>query len=260
MFVIIIWQLAMEILIILDRSTFLQIIKNSNQYEFEVFLANLDWSVIIAAIAVGVSLFSLWLQRIDLKKQAKYQRNTFELQNLIQESNLLISMSSEIISCIMNLASTKKQIPEQLLDERKRWKQRVGGMGQPDSIFNEMTSILHEGSKNKLNILESTINQQMLILNENISRLAIHKVILNNEKLEKIDKLVEGFFEELSSMEKYIDAIKESKEDEVDENTINLWANTYIERLTEQTLEFRDVFIEIKKEYISRIDDIKKQD
>lgn len=225
-------------------------------------MIKIDWSAvsaIVAAIAVVISLIALRFQRRDLKKQAKYQRDTFELQNLIQESNLLISMSSEIISCIMNLASTKEQISEQLLDERERWKQRVKGMGQPGSIFNEMTSILHEGSKNKLNILESTINQQMLMLKENISRLAIHKVILNNKKLEKIDKLVEGFFEELSYMDKYIDTIKEAKEDEVDENTIKLWAAPYIERLTEQTLEFRDTFINIKKEYIDKINDIKKQ-
>ncbi|AGY45265.1 hypothetical protein [Lactococcus lactis] len=219
-----------------------------------------DWSAIFTGFAVVVSLLALWLQRKDLKKQAVFQRNTFELQNLIQESNLIINISSEIVTTIMNLALTKQKIPEQIVDEKRRWKNRVNGMRDKNSIFHEMTSILYDDSVNKLRILERNVDEQMIILRENITRLSIHKVVLNVERQKRINKLVNEFFQELSFMDEYIDSFKKADSEKVDKNSIQEWAQPHIKTLTKKTIEFQDVFIEVKTEYIKKVEVIKKED
>jgi hypothetical protein len=56
---------------------------NSRKY-FGGIREELDLSSIISAITVVISLVTFGFQRQDLKKQAKYQRYTFTLQNELE--------------------------------------------------------------------------------------------------------------------------------------------------------------------------------
>ena len=71
-------------------------------------LENWNWSTIFTGCAVLVSILALWLQRIDLKKQAKYQRDTFELQNIIDSNKTIIQLIGEINSMANDQVMAKK--------------------------------------------------------------------------------------------------------------------------------------------------------
>lgn len=63
-------------------------------------MENFDLSAIFAGIAVLLSFLGLIFQRFDIRKQNKYQRDTFELQNQIEINNRLIDVSAKIIQLI----------------------------------------------------------------------------------------------------------------------------------------------------------------
>ncbi|MFK4900124.1 hypothetical protein ACI1UM_03960 [Lactococcus petauri] len=63
-------------------------------------MKNLDLSAVFAGLAVLLSFLGLIFQRIDIRKQNKYQRDTFELQNQIDINNRLIDVSAKIIQLI----------------------------------------------------------------------------------------------------------------------------------------------------------------
>lgn len=63
-------------------------------------MENFNLSAIFAGIAVLLSFLGLIFQRFDIRKQNKYQRDTFELQNQIEINNRLIDVSAKIIQLI----------------------------------------------------------------------------------------------------------------------------------------------------------------
>ena len=65
-------------------------------------MKNMDWSVVVAAIAVLISVIGLGIQRNDINKQAKYQRDTFILQNIIDNNKTIIKLIGELIDIADN--------------------------------------------------------------------------------------------------------------------------------------------------------------
>ena len=80
-------------------------------------LENWNWSTIFTGCAVAVSLLALWLQRIDLKKQAKYQRDTFELQNIIDSNKTIIQLIGEINSMANDQVNVLVSLPKKIFYE-----------------------------------------------------------------------------------------------------------------------------------------------
>lgn len=69
-------------------------------------MSNIDWSkldggVIAAIVSAAAAAIGLFFQRRDIRKQNKYQRSTFELQNKINENNLLIANYSKLMRGIV---------------------------------------------------------------------------------------------------------------------------------------------------------------
>ena len=114
---VIIWQFLSETTIILNRHLFFQMEKIFYQDNIGRFLGSLDWSAIVAAIAVVISVIALGLQRIDLKKQAKYQRDTFELQNIIDSNKTIIQLIGEINSMANDQVNVLVSLPEKIFYE-----------------------------------------------------------------------------------------------------------------------------------------------
>ncbi|WP_195935475.1 hypothetical protein [Lactococcus lactis] len=114
---VIIWQFLSETTIILNRHLFFQMEKIFYQDNIGRFLGSLDWSAIVAAIAVVISVIALGLQRIDLKKQAKYQRDTFELQNIIDSNKTIIQLIGEINSMANDQVNALVSLPEKIFYE-----------------------------------------------------------------------------------------------------------------------------------------------
>lgn len=80
----------------------------------EFILGNWDWAAIFTGCAVAVSLIALWLQRRDLKKQAKYQRDTFELQNIIDANKTILQLIVDVSSIATDQVNVLNSLPEKI--------------------------------------------------------------------------------------------------------------------------------------------------
>ena len=77
----------------------------------------MDWpavSAISASIAVIISVIVLIWQRIDIRKQSKYQRNTFELQNRINSDNITFNLAGDIIGNIQTQEQTMRMLYQEV--------------------------------------------------------------------------------------------------------------------------------------------------
>ncbi|MGX9821679.1 hypothetical protein [Lactococcus lactis] len=122
-------------------------------------MEKLDWSAIVAGVAVLISLIALWFQRRDLKKQSIYQRNTFELQNIINNNNIIYELSGEIVG----LLQTQVQIMQSVYQEQ-----------------NILNSLYHDSYS-----LEKKLTTEELEKDKNITeiRLEIKKAENNRDEL-----------------------------------------------------------------------------
>ncbi|MFK4878177.1 hypothetical protein ACI1UB_03955 [Lactococcus petauri] len=64
-------------------------------------MSNINWAVVAAIVSAVAAALGLFFQRRDIKKQNRYQRSTFELQNKINENNLLIANYSKLMRGIV---------------------------------------------------------------------------------------------------------------------------------------------------------------
>lgn len=223
-----------------------------------------DWSAIFTGCAVAVSLIALWFQRKDLKKQAVYQRNTFELQNIIEENKIIFEISSNIISTVKNLALTKNEIYLQILEKKKRWQANVNGAfgkSMGNDVYAYMTEAQYNEALEKLKSLEQGNDSLMEELEQLISKQNINIVSLDKEKVTNIKNLTAKFLYEFKKMDEAIENI--SKIDDVDEllkKDQTHWARQHHIKIHDITDEFESIVIMVKKETQEKFKDIQKLD
>lgn len=200
---VIIWQFLSEITIILNRHLFFQMEKNFYQDNIGHFLGSLDWSAIIAAIAVVISVIALGLQRRDLKKQAKYQRDTFELQNIIDNNKTIIKLISEIESTSNDQIIRLNALPEIIFKKNYYFNKYLSSNGSGDSkfraykIFEEKRSELTSSYSKAQATLSGKIKLVILSTQQSYYSDELHKTLENlaiffSERyleLDKFDKL-----------------------------------------------------------------------
>lgn len=108
----------------------------------------LNWSaisVIVAAVAVIISLVSLYLQRKDIKKQSKYQRSTFELQNEINQNNILIELMSQIVGNIQEQKHVLKQLyHDQIIMKHNEFELSKNNHKKFESVYSKEYSDIDE--------------------------------------------------------------------------------------------------------------------
>lgn len=223
-------------------------------------MENWDWSAIIAGIAVLISLWALKVQRGDVDRQNKYQRNTFELQHRIEEDTKLFDIASDIVATVSSLALTKDMLYVQTLEKKKGWQKNVKGMGaraRGATIYADMAEVQYNELNSKLKNLENKnklLEEQLL---NQVSKMRINIATLNSEVEKFIISINSEIIDELNDMENSIKNIKtlESVNQELIENSKH-WAKEHHQKLRKKVLEFQQIFIDMKKETFFKVEKI----
>lgn len=238
-------------------------------------MSNIDWSkidggVIAAIISAAAAAVGLIFQRIDirkqnkyqretfdyqrreLEKQNKYQRNTFELQNKIEENHLLITVSSELMSNVNMQSQYLARIYmnnhrivylQQFQDKNETYKKQLKYEIEELKEYNKITW----DAQRKL-------AENFFKLN-NI--LVVH--LINHKERKSIYKMIGTMGDELNDMKAEIDK-NDWNENIKTESELSDWSQKRIEAFDIILSPFQKVFIDLKEDTDRRISQIKKED
>lgn len=224
-------------------------------------LENWDWSAIFAGIAVLISLWALKVQREDIDRQNKYQRNTFELQNKIEENDLITNISAKLIGKIITQN-----------ENLYRWYIFKHEYQRYKRLFMEHQDDYEIGSgkyKDKI-----AIEELKNLKKEEIDNVANKDVVFTDnyyEMLSALEILLEGkgnkkyIIKELNEIKnifssKSLDIAKLRFEGEkVPYNEIEDWRKKYQQKLDPRIKSLKLYFSSARKELIDKIDEIKKE-
>lgn len=224
-------------------------------------MKNWDWSAIFAGIAVLISLWALKVQREDIDRQNKFQRNTFELQNKIEENDLITNISAKLIGKIIiqhdnlyrwytfkheyqrykrlfmehqddyEIGSGKYKDKIAIEELKTLKKEEIGNVAQKNVVFMdnyyEMLSaleILLEGKENKKNIIDELHEIENIFSAESLD---IAKLRFEGEKVPYIE--------------------------------IEDWRKKYQQKLNPHIKSLKLYFSSSRKELMDKIDEIKKE-
>lgn len=224
----------------------------------EFILGNWDWSAIFTGCAVAVSLIALWLQRRDLKKQAKYQRDTFELQNIINENNILIDLAAEVIGNIQN----QVQVLETLYQEenfKRSSENNILELGRLRPQYEVDQNDFKEQRDNKQKAEEKIeeLNDFMKDLTKELTDKgnAIQLQMSGSETYDDVRNIMKEIQELLSDMRLEIESVDQDvvfKKVEI----LN-WAKQYTDKEIAILNKFRDVFIDKKGKSSKKLEEMK---
>ncbi|WP_242327261.1 hypothetical protein [Lactococcus lactis] len=221
-------------------------------------MGNWDWSAIFTGCAVAVSLIALWLQRRDLKKQAKYQRDTFELQNIINENNILIDLAAEVIGNIQN----QVQVLETLYQEenfKRSSENNILELGRLRPQYEVDPNDFKEQRDNKQKAEEKIeeLNDFMKDLTKELTDKgnAIQLQMSGSETYDDVRNIMKEIQELLSDMRLEIESVDQDvvfKKVEI----LN-WAKQYTDKEIAILDKFRDVFIDKKGKSSKKLEEMK---
>lgn len=230
---------------------------------------NIDGGVIAAFISAIAAAVGLIFQRIDirkqnkyqretfeyqrreLEKQNKYQRNTFELQNKIEENHLLITVSSELMSNV--------NMQYQYLARIYMNNHRIARMLSQDTneIYKKQIKYEIEEIKEFTKIswdAQRKLTEKFFQLN-NI--LVVH--LINHKQRESVYKMMSTMGNELNDMKNEIDR-NDWKERIKTESELSEWSEKRNETIDTVLGPFQKVFVNLKKDTDRRVSQIKKED
>lgn len=238
---------------------------------------NINWGVVAAMISAAAAALGLIFQRIDirkqnkyqretfeyqrkvfehqrreLEKQNKYQRNTFELQNKIEENNLLIEISSEMLS---NVSMQAEYLARLYMN-----KHRIKQIERTSDINN----IDREESKDIIEELRSTSKitwDAQGKLSEKFTQLTNTLVIhlTSHELKTNIYNMMLTMGNELNDMKAEIDK-NDWSESIKTERELSEWSQKRIEAFDVVFEPFQKVFIDLKKDMERKVSQITKDD
>lgn len=207
-------------------------------------MKNLDLSAVFAGLAVLLSFLGLIFQRCDIRKQNKYQRDTFELQNQINTNNKLIDVSAKLLQLV------DQQYKCIVLIRRKRLSIELHRMNK---FFNTSPKYIEKAQK---------LNDELDVFKSNLSTLKTEYSGTKNT-LEMIIKLFGDhrlIKEYLKNIENSLDVIYEaeenSKSDEQKVKDNNILEETRKE-IGENIIKYRREIDEIQKNIFRNIERLK---
>lgn len=217
----------------------------------------LNWSavsVVVAAVAVIISLVSLYLQRKDIEKQSKYQRSTFELQNKIEENNLLLEISSEMLSNVQGQLQYLTRIYISKYGVMQLESFRSIDKTKEDQ---EKIDLVLEDTKSNLKIFLDSQRR----LSENFSRLTsiLNLRLTNYEQKSDVCKMMKKMTDKLNNINNEIDQISRDG-DFKSEKEIKKWEQDKSKEFDIIFEPFQKVFINLKKDLERKVTQITKDD
>lgn len=222
----------------------------------------LNWSaisVIVAAVAVIISLVSLYLQRKDIKKQSKYQRSTFELQNEINQNNILIELMSQIVGNIQEQKHVLKQLyHDQIIMKHNEFKLSKNNYNKYESVYSKEYSDINELLDNisKFNNEIDNLYHYMRELNKDLTSKgnALQLHMIGRTNYEEIKEILKEVGNLLTDMRKKSEAIKNIKE-EVNipsDEDFEKWCKEKEKVLTIQIENLQKYFVIIKETSLTK--------
>lgn len=216
-----------------------------------------DWSAIIAAIAVVISVIALWLQRIDLKKQAKYQRNTFTVQNELENYKIIVNLATEIIGNIQTQKQTLIRLYYVQIHRNYFEREWVETNIRNDIPDRENKIALSDNIKNLYGAEADFLNQSTSELSRDLtSKTHALDIYLHDTKyIKKVSSSMEPINKALNNMVLEISEITDV--DKIpDDKSFRDWANEHTEGIEENINIFHNVILEIKSEMTNKISEI----
>ncbi|MCG3097814.1 hypothetical protein L8T26_11015 [Lactococcus petauri] len=222
----------------------------------------LNWSaisVIVAAVAVTISLVSLYLQRKDIKKQSKYQRSTFELQNEINQNNILIELMSQIVGNIQEQKHVLKQLyHDQIIMKHNEFELSKNNHKKYESVYSKEYSDINELLDNisKFSNEIDNLYHYMRELNKDLTSKgnALQLHMIGRTNYEEIKEILKEVGNLLTDMRKKSEDIKNIKE-EVNipsDADFKKWWEEKEKVLTFQIKNLQKYFVIIKKTSLTK--------
>lgn len=224
-------------------------------------MENFDWSVVFAGLAVFLSFLGLKFQRNDISKQNKYQRDTFELQNKLEENNLITNISSKMIGAII-IQHENLYRWYTFKHEHQRYKRlfielqgdyKIGSEEYKDKIAIEELKNL---KKEEIDI----VAQKNFTFMENYyEMLSALEILLESSENKKaiINELNE--IKKILISESHDIALLRFNDEAVPYNEINDWRLEYKKKLDPRIESLKLYFSSSRKELIDEINAIKKE-
>lgn len=224
------------------------------------WINDINWGIGAALVSAIAAATGLFFQRIDIRKQNRYQRETFELKHRIEEEAVLFDIASNIIATIKNLALTKDQLYRHTIIKRSKWSANVKGMGSRvhgATIFADMTEALYDEAKIKLKDLEDKNDTLMDNLGIQISKLKINIVHLDKSIQDNLEIEIEKLLQVLEDMDREINLVQGVEDIEKNSNEDNKnWAHQYHEIMRDDILKFQEIFSDMKRKTHDKVERI----
>lgn len=210
----------------------------------ELILSRIDWTMVAALISAGVALAALYFQRIDLKQQRKYQRDTFELQNQIDINNKIIDVSSKLLQlidqrykCIILIKTKRVSIKK--LKENKLFNTSPKYTEESLKLYEELDILISNLSTLKTEYAGTKITLEMLLKVFGDQQVIVDILLKIEDSLSKMYK-VKGKYKSGEQKEEDTLIIKQTQEE-----------------INKNILEFKDKIDEIQNGIFTKINKIK---
>lgn len=221
---------------------------------------NMDWSAIIAGFAFIVSAATFIYQRLDVKAQNKYKRDTFELQSKMSENAWITEEAAELIGSIIREKETlirwyaltyKHQIYKKIYIEKSRNVEK----DSPDNTDEISIKALKDLVKKQIEDLADNDRefQDTFFKKKTILELILEGSKNKDNVFKMLDK-VEDIFKDMSN-EIYSVRIESIT---IPDNKISKWNNKYDTLLDPCIVLLKNHFISSKKDLLQEIERIKK--
>lgn len=225
---------------------------------------NINWGIIVAIISAAVAAMGLIFQRIDIRKQSKYQRDTFELQNEINNINILISLASDIIGVIQMQEQMLQQLREDsMILKRKKFELKKKNSPTFESSYkpeySEVSLLKDEISYYEARNEEKIDATRMLSKELTSKGKAIQIHMFTNESFKEISSIFKEIKTVLSDMETSIITIMSFEEEGQLTKVVDTakWSEDYDNRIKNNISKFQTCFTDLKKESAGKLDKLK---
>lgn len=222
-------------------------------------MSSIDWSkidggVIAAMISAAAAALGLIFQRIDIRKQNKYQRDTFELQNEINQNNILIELMSQIVGNIQEQKHVLKQLYyDQIRIKHNEFELSTNNNKKYESVYSKEYSNIDELLDNisKFNNEIDNLYHYMRELNKDLTSKgnALQLHMIGRTNYEEINGILKEVGDLLTNMRRKSENVKLIKE-EVNlpsDEVFKKWCEEKDKLLTIQIENLQKYFVIIKE-------------
>lgn len=221
----------------------------------------MDWSAvsaISASIAVIISVIVLIWQRTDIRKQSKYQRNTFELQNRINSDNITFNLAGDIIGNIQTQEQTVRMLYQEVnvlseLNNKLSMNQVFrNNDSYNDSYVQEIKYIKKEIEKSKESIKKFN-NYRKDLTNEFTSKSNSLQFHMSREgSIKEVEKIFSSIVYSIEFMVRKSDNLSDSKF--LNRKELDVVLTEFKNEIYSEVKRLQDLMKQVKLESLNRLE------